>query len=176
MSWVLDCSIAMAWCFEDESTPRTEQLLDRLNSDPAVVPLHWPSEVANVLRSAVRKGRLTKASATERLAVLTSLPIRYDALTHQLASSATWQLVKKYDLTSYDAAYLELAIRLGAPLATNDGDLRAAAERAGVETLWCGEYPTDLVALQTDQVYAHLIAYNIIAMPRWMIELEPLGR
>lgn len=135
MSWVVDCSIAMAWCFEDETTPRTEQLLDRLNSDPAVVPLHWPLEVVNVLRSAVRKGRLTKKDATEKLGVVMSLPVRYDALTHQLVSTATWQLVQKYDLTSYDAAYLELAIRLGAPLATDDDALRTAAGRAGVKLL-----------------------------------------
>lgn len=135
MSWILDCSIAIAWCFEDETTSRTDQLLDRVESDIAVVPLHWSLEIANVLRSVVRRGRLTKADAAERLGVLMSLPIRYDTLTHQLACTATWQLCQEHDLTSYDAAYLELAIRLGAPLATDDDALRAAALRVGVELL-----------------------------------------
>ncbi len=135
MSWVIDSSVAMAWCFEDETTQRTEALLDRLETDPAVVPLHWSLEVANVLRSAVRKGRLTKSAAAEKLSALASLPIRYDTLTHQLAFTATWQLVQKHGLTSYDAAYLELAVRLGAPLATNDEELIAAAKKAGVALL-----------------------------------------
>ena len=54
MSWVVDCSLAMAWCFEDEVTPRTEALLDRTEEDPPVVPLHWPLELTNVLRTAIR--------------------------------------------------------------------------------------------------------------------------
>lgn len=135
MSWVVDCSIAMAWCFEDEATERTETLLDRLEADPAVVPLHWGLEVANVLRSAVRKGRVTDKAAAEKLMALMSLPLRYDSLTHQLAFTATWQVVRKYGLTSYDAAYLELALRLGAPLATNDEELAAAARQASVPLL-----------------------------------------
>ena len=135
MSWIVDCSMAMAWCFEDEATERTELLLDRLEADPAVVPLHWSLEVANVLRSAVRKGRLSEDNAAEKLMVLMSLPLRYDSLTHQLAFTSTWQLVRKYGLTSYDAAYLELALRLGAPLATNDDELAAAARHAGVVLL-----------------------------------------
>lgn len=135
MSWIVDCSMAMAWCFEDEATERTELLLDRLEADPAVVPLHWSLEVANVLRSAVRKGRLSEDNAAEKLMVLMSLPLRYDSLTHQLAFTSTWQLVRKYGLTSYDAAYLELAMRLGAPLATNDDELAAAARHAGVVVL-----------------------------------------
>ena len=110
MSWIVDCSIAMAWCFEDEATERTEAMLDRLETDPAVVPLHWGLEVANVLRSAVRRGRLSDEQAGERLTAPMSLPVRDDSLTHQLAFTSTWQLVRKYGLTSYDAAYLELAM------------------------------------------------------------------
>jgi predicted nucleic acid-binding protein len=135
MSWIVDCSIAMAWCFEDEVTQRTEALLDRMESDPVVVPLHWPLEVTNVLRSAVRKGRLSEAKAAEKVAALMSLPIRYDLLTHQVAFAGTWQLARKYKLTSYDAAYLELALRLGAPLATDDEDLAEAARKAGAALL-----------------------------------------
>ncbi|HTV48365.1 MAG TPA: type II toxin-antitoxin system VapC family toxin [Phycisphaerae bacterium] len=132
MSWVLDSSLAMAWCFEDEATTRTEELLDRTESDIAIVPLHWPLEVTNVLRTAVNKGRLSVTQSSQKVAALMSLPLRYDSLTHQLAFTNTWQLAIKYKLTSYDAAYLELALRLGSGLATNDADLRAAAKKAGV--------------------------------------------
>ena len=132
MSWVADCSLAMAWCFEDEATPRTEALLDRTETDAVVVPLHWPLEVTNVLRTAVKRGRLTESQSVKKAAALMSLSVRYDPLTHQLAFTTTCQ---KYKLTSYDAAYLELALRLGAGLATNDDGLARAAKQAGVTLL-----------------------------------------
>jgi predicted nucleic acid-binding protein len=132
MSWIVDCSVAMAWCFEDEADARTEALLDRLEDEPVVVPLHWPLEVTNVLRSAVRKGRLTETASGKKAAALLSLPVRYDSMTHLLAFTNTYQLAQKHKLTSYDAAYLELAVRLGAALATNDQDLMNAARKAGV--------------------------------------------
>jgi predicted nucleic acid-binding protein len=135
MTWVVDCSVAIAWCFEDEATQRTQALLDRTESDPVVVPLHWPLEVTNVLRSAVKRDRLSETRAAAKVAALMSLPLRYDSLTHQLAFTGTYLLARKYKLTSYDAAYLELALRLGAPLATNDEDLAEAARKAGVSLL-----------------------------------------
>lgn len=135
MTWIVDSSVAMAWCFEDELTKRTEALLDRLEADPVVVPVHWALEVTNVLRSAARKGRLTEAQAAAKAATLMSLPIRYDTLTHQVAFTETYQLARKHRLTSYDAAYLELALRVDAPLATNDEDLSQAAGRAGIQLL-----------------------------------------
>jgi len=135
MTWIADCSLAMAWCFQDEATPRTEALLDRTENDPVVVPLHWPLEVTNVLRSAVKRGRLTEAQSAQKAAALMSLALRYDPLTHQLAFTSTYHLAQKYKLTSYDAAYLELALRLGAALATNDADLIHAAKKAGVTLL-----------------------------------------
>ncbi|MBC7785228.1 MAG: type II toxin-antitoxin system VapC family toxin [Burkholderiales bacterium] len=135
MSWIADCSVAMTWCFEDETTPRTEALLDRTGSEPVIVPLHWPLEITNVLRTAVRRGRLTEAQSVKKAAALMSLPVRYDLLTHQVAFTTTYQLAQRHKLTSYDAAYLELAIRLGASLATNDRDLIDAARKAGVQLL-----------------------------------------
>lgn len=135
MTWIVDCSVAMAWCFEDEATQRTQALLDRTERDPVVVPLHWPLEVTNVLRSAVTRGRLSETKAAAKVAALMSLPLHYDSLTHQLAFTGTYALARKYKLTIYDAAYVELALRLGAPLATNDEDLARAAGRAGVTLL-----------------------------------------
>jgi predicted nucleic acid-binding protein len=135
MSWVVDCSVTMAWCFEDEATARTEALLDRMESEPVVVPLHWSLEVTNVLRMAVKKGRLTEVQSTKKTAAIMSLPVRFDSLTHELAFTITYQLAQKHKLTSYDAAYLELAMRLGAALATNDQDLIVAARKVGVALL-----------------------------------------
>jgi predicted nucleic acid-binding protein len=135
MTWIADCSIAMAWCFEDEATPRTDALLDRMETDAVVVPMHWALEVTNVLLGAARRGRLTEVQASQKTAALMSLPVRYDTLTQQLAFTTTYQLAKKHTLTTYDAAYLELALRLGAPLATDDGDLIKAAKKAGVTLL-----------------------------------------
>lgn len=135
MSWIADCSMAMAWCFEDEANLRTEALLDRTESEAVIVPLHWPLEVTNVLRTAARKGRLTEAQAAKKAAALMSLPIRYDSLTHQLAFTTTYALARKHKLTIYDAAYLELALRLGAALATNDQELINVAPKVGVTLL-----------------------------------------
>jgi predicted nucleic acid-binding protein len=135
MNWVVDCSMAMAWCFEDEATPRTQALLDRTEDEAFVVPLHWPLEVTNVLRTAVKRGRLSEAKSVERASALASLSLRYDLLTHQLAFTSIYQMAQKYKLTTYDASYLELAVRLGAELATNDEDLAQAAKKAGVVLL-----------------------------------------
>jgi len=135
MSWIVDSSLAMAWCFEDECNSRTEALLDRTETEPFIVPLHWPLEVTNVLRAAVKRGRLSEAQSTKKAAALMSLPMRYDSMTHQLAFTSTHQLARKHNLTTYDAAYLELAIRLGAALATNDRDLIIAAKSSGVALL-----------------------------------------
>ena len=135
MTWIADCSVAMAWCFEDEVTPRTESLLERTRTESLILPGHWALEVTNVLRSAARKGRLTESQALQRAAVLMSLPIQYDTLTHIVAFTSTYRLATRYKLTMYDAAYLELAIRLGASLATNDRDLAHAADHCGVDVL-----------------------------------------
>lgn len=135
MSWIADCSVAMAWCFEDEVTPRTESLLDRTRTEGLILPGHWPLEVTNVLRSAARKGRLTETQALQRAAILMSLPIQYDSLTHIVAFTSTYRLAARYKLTMYDAAYLELAIRIGASLATNGQDLAHAADQWGVDLL-----------------------------------------
>lgn len=136
MAWVFDASIAMAWCFDDEKTAATETLLERLQTEAAVVPGLWHLEVANVLTQAMRKkARLTVAQRTQFRALLNSAAITVDTLTQAQAWTATLALADQYALTTYDAAYLELAIRLGAELATLDQDLRAAAQRAGIAVI-----------------------------------------
>lgn len=134
-AFVLDCSIAIGWCFEDEASPAGDALLERTRDHGAAVPALWHWEVANVLAMAVRKGRLAPGDAQARLSLLGALPITADPLGAARAFRETFLLAQMHALTSYDAAYLELAMRLGLPLATNDNALRAAAEAVGVPLL-----------------------------------------
>jgi predicted nucleic acid-binding protein len=135
VSLVLDTSIALAWCFEDEQTPGKMELLDRVTEAGAVVPQLWPLEALNGLLAAQRRGRLDAALRKRLAGFLRGLPIAIDEDTTRQVWSATVGLAESYGLTVYDAAYLELAIRLGVPLASGDIALRAAADGAGVPLL-----------------------------------------
>jgi predicted nucleic acid-binding protein len=134
-TFVVDCSIAMAWLFHDEATPKTAALLNRLASETALVPAWWFIEITNVLAIAERKGRITPIQSDGFIADLSKLAIERDdeaparAFTHLLA------LCRAHRLTSYDAIYLDLAIRRGLPLATLDADLRKVAKKLGVSLL-----------------------------------------
>lgn len=133
MPFVLDTSVAMAWCFEDEATPDTEAVLDRLADDPAVVPALWELEVANVLLVAERRGRLTEAQAARFVSLLSSLPINVDVTSPPITTVLATG--RQHNLSAYDAAYFILAARAGIPLATQDRALRTAAQTAGVPLL-----------------------------------------
>lgn len=133
-SFVLDASATLAWCFEDEATADAAVLLERLREGEAVVPPLWLLELANGLVVAERRGRLTRADSTRFLALVGQLPIRIDQTSTLDLAASVMDLARAYELSAYDAAYLELALRLGQPLATLDARLRHAAERAGVET------------------------------------------
>ncbi len=135
MSFVVDSSIALTWCFEDEATQVTDALLIRLTHDGAHAPALWPLEVLNVLLMAQRRGRITAKARQDRLALLQSLPIALDTETAGQAWTITAMLADRHNLTLYDAAYLELAQRLAMPLATLDADLRRAANTLGVSLL-----------------------------------------
>jgi predicted nucleic acid-binding protein len=134
-SFVVDCSIAMAWLFHDEATPKTSALLNRLATETALVPAWWFVEITNVLAMAERKGRITARQSDAFIADLSKLGIERDnqapdrAFTHLLA------LCRTHRLTSYDAIYLDLAIRRSLPLATLDEDLRKAAKKLRVSLL-----------------------------------------
>lgn len=130
--FVLDCSIAMAWCFADEASAEADLLLDRLRDHGAVVPDLWFWEVGNVLNGAIRRGRLSAADVAARLALLAALPIETDAGSAPRAWRETLSLAQAHDLTVYDAAYLELAARLGVDLATSDKALKVAALSLGL--------------------------------------------
>ena len=133
--FVLDCSIAVSWCFEDEARPETDALLVRLRDNGAVVPSLWHLEIGNVLIQGERRGRLAAADTAIRLELITALPIVTDEQVTANALREIVALARGDKLTTYDAAYLELAMRRGLPLATKDKALAVAARRQGIETL-----------------------------------------
>lgn len=133
--FVLDASVAMSWCFEDEADARGDAVLRRLAASRASVPGIWPLEIANVLLAAERRGRIRAAESARFLALLEALPIEVDAHTAARATREILLLGREHGLSSYDAAYLELAARSGLPLATRDERLGAAAESLGIERL-----------------------------------------
>lgn len=132
MSFVLDASVTLSWCFEDEANEATMALLQRLNQEKAFVPALWSLEVGNILVSAQRKNRISSAGITEFLHLLEALDIHIDQHTATRGFHEILLLASSQQLTTYDAAYLELAMRLGLPLATKDKQLREAATRLGV--------------------------------------------
>lgn len=134
--FVLDCSVTMAWFFQDEATPVTDALLDQLNQGgQAVVAMHWPLEVGNTLLMGERRKRSTPADTAHFLGILGALAVETDKETGANATSTTLALARSHALTLYDGAYLELAMRRKLPLVTLDKDLRAAAKRVGVRCL-----------------------------------------
>jgi predicted nucleic acid-binding protein len=129
---VLDCSATLAWILPGQATPVTEALLVAVGDFSAIVPSPWKLEVANVLWLAERRGRITLAERTQAFAILIELPIEVDPQTASLAWGATSALAAARELTVYDACYLELALRLGLPLASLDKRLCQAASAAGI--------------------------------------------
>ena len=133
MPFVLDASVTLAWCFEDEATPDSEGTLERLAEDVAIAPSLWELEVVNVLLLAERHGRITESQTARFVALLTQLPIHVDPAGADM--EAVLAAGRHHGLNAYDAAYLVLAEREGIPLATLDAKLRAAAQVAGVTVL-----------------------------------------
>ena len=110
-------------------------LLEKLEMEPAFVPGLWRLEIGNTLLTACRKQRITYANATEFLSLLNALDIRIDNRDAQYGFHDIFLLAHAEKLTTYDAAYLELAMREGLPLATKDAQLSAAALRLGVAVI-----------------------------------------
>lgn len=133
MSFVIDASMTLSWYFDDEQSAENDAILERVSSSQAFVPSIWKLEVANSLRSAIRRRRIDQDYRDEVLRRLGVLPIVIDPDTVEHAWSTTLALSDRYDLTPYDAAYLELAQRCALPLASCDRRLRDAASEAGVE-------------------------------------------
>jgi predicted nucleic acid-binding protein len=122
----------MSWCFCDEANSYADAVLDSLSNHSALAPGIWPLEVGNVLLVAEKKTRIAPPDSLKFLNLLTSLPIHVENLTEQRILDAVFLLAREQGLSSYDAAYLDLAIQTGLQIATLDQSLQKAAARKGV--------------------------------------------
>lgn len=136
MPFVLDNSVACGWFLESQASDYTEAIARRLEDDAAVVPSLWELELTNVLRAACLKRLLTAQAAQEVLERIGSLPITVDR--QPVRPGEVLALALRFGLSSYDAAYLELALRLQLPLATVDAPLRDAALTSGAGVVAAG--------------------------------------
>jgi len=130
--FVVHNSVVMSWCFEDEGNNYAEAVLESLESAAAFVPAIWPLEVGNVLLGAERKKRLSPASVVRFLALLSGLPITVEQETPERMLKEIVSLAREYGLSTYDASYLDLAMRFDLPLATQDTSLAKAAKKCKV--------------------------------------------
>jgi predicted nucleic acid-binding protein len=132
---VVDASVVLAWGFPDEESTYADAVLDLLEDQPLVVPELWAVEVSNALLVGLRRGRMRPAQAQRFLDLITALPVVVD---HQEIAGVLYRLLplgSEHGLSAYDAAYLDLAIRKGLPLATLDLALRQAATNVGLPVL-----------------------------------------
>jgi predicted nucleic acid-binding protein len=132
-SLVLDASVALCWLFDDQATAHTESVLDRLvGGETVAAPAIWPFEIANVVTVAERLRIVNPAQAAAFFQTLGQLSIAVDRAEIERVFNAVSETARRYRLSAYDAAYLELALREALPLATVDAALRNAARAAGV--------------------------------------------
>jgi predicted nucleic acid-binding protein len=129
---VLDASATFPWLFEDEASPEADELLDLVTEHGAVVPALWYLECANGLAMAERRDRIDSEGIVRAIGLLRRLPLEVDNAAPSRAFDDVLALARTRGLTAYDAAYLDLALRRGLPLATDDGSLRAVANAVGV--------------------------------------------
>lgn len=132
MPFVLDASVAACWALRDEQHKYADLARERIISDPAMAPSLWWFEIRNILVVKERVDRITETESAIFLGWMNRLGIELD---HAPQSSEVLRLARKYKLTVYDAAYLELAERRGSPLATLDTHLASAANAEGVKVI-----------------------------------------
>ena len=133
--FVIDNSVVMTWCFKDETSQYADLVLDRLEVSDGFVPSIWPLEVCNVLLVAERKNRIGEADSARFIALLSELPIIVEQEPPERMIKEIFALARKHKLSSYDASYLDLAMRKGLPIATLDENLMAVAKRSKVSIL-----------------------------------------
>lgn len=133
--FVVDNSVVMAWCFEDESSNYADQVLERLALSQGFVPAIWPLEVCNVLLVAEKKNRIGEADSIRFMELLNQLPIIVEQESPERMTREIFALARTHNVSSYDASYLDLAMRKGLPIATLDKSLSDAARRSNVPLL-----------------------------------------
>lgn len=135
MICVIDASVALSWVYSDEQSAASDALLARVADEGAVVPALWRLEIANALQVGIKRKRINAAYRDSSIRTFRRLPIDTDLETNDYAWTTILQLADLYQLTVYDASYLELALRRTLPLATRDQELTTAASNAGVVVL-----------------------------------------
>ncbi len=133
--FVIDISIVMTWCFQDEFSPFADAVLTSLVGAVAVVPAIWPLEVVNVLLVAERQERLRESDSVRFISLLSQLPIVVERTWPEKMMKDLLALGRASSLSSYDAAYLDLAMRQGLPIATLDSKLLEAAKHVDIPIL-----------------------------------------
>jgi len=133
--FVIDNSVVMSWCFKDETNQYADAILHKLSEAKAVVPSIWPLEVINVLLVAERRKRLSEADSTRFITLLTQLPIIVEPEHSENMMKELLAFASANNLSSYDASYLDLAMKRGYPIATSDNKLIQAARRIEVQIL-----------------------------------------
>jgi len=131
--FVVDTSVVMSWCFEDEGNGYAETVLESLESAEAIAPAIWPLEVGGMCCLAERKKRLGQAASVRFLSLLGALPITVEQEPSERMLKEILSLARTLGLSTYDASYLDLAMRLDLPLATLDAALANAAKKSGVQ-------------------------------------------
>lgn len=129
MTLVIDASVTMSWCFDDEASDAGDAIFAQVATSGAVVPMLWRYEVASVLSAAARRDRITEAASKRFLSTLDRLTLEYT----EAPPARLFDLASRFGLTAYDAAYLDVAMIRAVPLATTDGALGRAAKAAGVQ-------------------------------------------
>ncbi|MBN2516782.1 MAG: type II toxin-antitoxin system VapC family toxin [Deltaproteobacteria bacterium] len=130
--FVVDNSVVMAWCFEDETNRYADAVLESLVESSAAVPSIWPLEVGNVLLVAERKKRISEADSARFLALITQLSIIVEQESPERMLKEIIAVARDHKLSTYDASYLDLAMRKGLPIATQDSILMSAAKKCRV--------------------------------------------
>ncbi len=129
---VIDASVALAWCFPDEASDYADGVLVALEGRTAMVPSIWPVEIANALLVGERRKRIRPPEVRRFVELLKGLSIVEDGQPFADSVSHILPLAREHDLSASDAAYLDVAVRHGAPLATLDTALHKAARAAGL--------------------------------------------
>jgi len=135
LSLIADISVVLAWLFEEEQTAKALDVLRRIEKDTLLVPPLWWSELENGILMGERRGRKTLAESSAFLKLVRALPIRTDDTPRHRVSDDILDIGRRFNLTSYDATYVELAVREGVPLATFDAAVRKCASNVGVKIL-----------------------------------------
>ncbi len=133
--FVLDCSVAVSWCFEDEYSKHAEEILTLLSSMKAIVPSIWPLEVSNVLCMSERHKRINNEKCNKFLDILSSLPIELDMGHTSMFNKRIISITNNQQISAHDASYIELALRYNIPLASFDKKLCVVAKSEGIKLL-----------------------------------------